>query len=344
MLATELVVETDDEACKKDENEVCFLCSLPDVEFERQGIARAIPMAAPVLDGECYGGTPIYFSDVIVHRDSPFSSFLDLRGRSWADDEPLSHSGYGITRYHLVEIREAHGYFGEVIEAGFHEESVRMVAAQEVDASAIHSQVLAVMMRDDPSLTRSLRIIEALGPSTIQPVAVSKRVPLKLRAIDRFFVKAVKEIHGADLTQPMPGPLPETVAAWFDSTVKGRGRGMALCAPLTPGETERARAFVADAYRRDEFTASRRRLNVSVELLTHHSTPQGDIVGIYIEGGDPAKSNAGFAASQDPFDLWFKEELTKVFPPTVDWSKPVEGVEEIFDSTKIADLSLDKAA
>ena len=56
-----------------------------------------------------------------------------------------------------------------------------MVAEREVDASAIDSQVLAVMMRDDPSLARSLRIIEALGPSTIQPVAVSKRVPLELR-------------------------------------------------------------------------------------------------------------------------------------------------------------------
>jgi hypothetical protein len=163
-------------------------------------------------------------------------------------------------------------------------------------------------------------------------------------AIDRYMAKAAKEIHGADFTQPMPGPAPETVAAWIDPAGKGRGRGMALCAPLAPGATERARAFVADAYHRDEFTASRRRLHVSEELLTLQSTPQGDIVGLYIEGDDPAEGNAGFAASQDPFDLWFKEELTKIFPPAIDWSKPVEGVEEIFDSTKVADLSLGKAA
>ena len=162
--------------------------------------------------------------------------------------------------------------------------------------------------------------------------------------IDRYFAQAVREIHGADLSRPMPAPLPETVAAWIDPAAKSRGRGMALCAPLTPGETERARAFVADAYHRDEFAASRRRLNVSEELITLHSTPQGDLVGIYIEGEDPAKGNAGFAASQEPFDLWFKEELTKIFPPTIDWSKPVEGIEELFDSTKVADLSLSKAA
>ena len=56
-----------------------------------------------------------------------------------------------------------------------------MVAAGEVDASAIDSQVLAVAMRDDPGLARSLRVVDALGPSTIQPVAVSRRVPAELR-------------------------------------------------------------------------------------------------------------------------------------------------------------------
>jgi hypothetical protein len=173
---------------------------------------------------------------------------------------------------------------------------------------------------------------------------VFAKLPSSDLDIDRYFVKAAKEIHGADLTQPMPGAPPETVAAWVDPTAKGRGRGMAFCAPLTPGETERARAFVADAYHRDDFTASRRRLNVSEELITLHSTPQGDLVGIYIEGDDPVKGNEGFAASKDPFDLWFKEQLTKIFPSSIDFSKPVEGVEEIFDSTKVADLGLSKAA
>ena len=180
-IETELVVETDYESCAQDKNEVCFVCSLPYVEFERRGISPAIPIAAPVLEGERYADQPVYYSDVIVHRDSPFRSFLDLRGRSWAYNEPHSHSGYGITRYHLVEIGETHGFFGEVVEAGFHEESISMVAAGEIDASAIDSQVLAVAMRDDPSLALSLRIVDALGPSTIQPVAVSKRVPLELR-------------------------------------------------------------------------------------------------------------------------------------------------------------------
>ena len=176
-LTTELVVETDYENCRNDANDICFVCSLPYVMFERQGISPAAPIAAPVLEGDRYEGKPIYFSDVVVHRDSGIRTFADLRGRSWAYNELLSHSGYGITRYHLVTLGETNGFFGEVVDAGFHEKSVRLVRDRAVDASAIDSQVLAIELRDHPDLAESLVIIDALGPSTIQPVAVSKRFP-----------------------------------------------------------------------------------------------------------------------------------------------------------------------
>lgn len=180
-IATELVVETSYDSCERDEYEVCFVCSLPYVTFERRGVRPAVPVAAPVLHGERYGGRPIYFSDVIVPRDSELRSFEDLRDGSWAYNEPLSHSGYGITRYHLLRLGETDGFFGEVIEAGFHETAIRMVAEGKVDGSAIDSQVLAVALRDDPWLGETLRVVDALGPSTIQPVAVSRRVPEALR-------------------------------------------------------------------------------------------------------------------------------------------------------------------
>jgi phosphonate transport system substrate-binding protein len=192
-LPTELVVESSYESCEKDENEVCFVCSLPYVTFERRGLDLAVPVAAPVLEGERYGGRPIYFSDVIVHRDSPFRRFLDLRGRSWAYNEPLSHSGYGITRYHLVTLGETNGFFGEVMEAGFHREAIRMVARGEVDGSAIDSQVLAIELRDDPDLAERVRVVEALGPSTIQPVAVSRRVPPDVREAIRQVLVTMAE-------------------------------------------------------------------------------------------------------------------------------------------------------
>ncbi len=177
---TELTVGRSYEAVA-DRVDVGFLCGLAYIEFVRDGVGPVEPITAPVLRGERYGGRPIYYSDVIVRRDSSFRSFADLRGRSWSFNEPYSHSGYGITRYHLVRLGETNGYFGEVVEAGWHERSIRLVCAGEVDASAIDSQVLALTLRDQPELAQQLRILDTLGPSTIQPVVVARRLPASLK-------------------------------------------------------------------------------------------------------------------------------------------------------------------
>lgn len=164
-----------------DRDDVHFVCSLPYVELARHGEPPVEVIAAPVLEGERYGGRPIYYSDVIVARDAAFTSFSDLRGASWAYNEPQSHSGYGITRYTLVKLGETDGFFGSVIDAGFHQTSIRMVAEGKVDASAIDSQVLEVELRDHPEVAERIRIIDSLGPSSIQPVTVARRLPDELR-------------------------------------------------------------------------------------------------------------------------------------------------------------------
>ena len=76
---------------------------------------------------------------------------------------------------------ETGGFFGKVIEAGFHQKSIQMVANREVDASAIDSQVLSVELRDHPHLASQLKVIESLGPSTIQPVVVRHDLPGDLK-------------------------------------------------------------------------------------------------------------------------------------------------------------------
>jgi phosphonate transport system substrate-binding protein len=195
-IRTELVIETSYESCIEDLDDVCFVCSLPYVTFERQFLDLAIPVAAPVLQGRRYQGRPIYFSDVIVHRDSDFQSFTDLRGASWAYNEPPSQSGYGITRYHLARLGETSGFFGRVVGAGFHREAIRMVADRQVDASAIDSHVLALEFREYPHLAREVRVVETLGPSTIQPVAVSRRVEATLREAIRDALVAMTDDDG----------------------------------------------------------------------------------------------------------------------------------------------------
>jgi phosphonate transport system substrate-binding protein len=131
-------------------------------------------VAAPVLRGERYGGQPIYFSDVIVAAPSPHRSFADLRGARWAYNEPFSHSGYVTVLHHLATLGEDLAYFGELVEAGFHEVAIRMVADGRADGAAIDTQVLDVELARDPWLAGRLRRVATLGPSTIQPVVVSR--------------------------------------------------------------------------------------------------------------------------------------------------------------------------
>jgi phosphonate transport system substrate-binding protein len=178
---TELFVGTSYEQLAT-EADVGFMCGLPYVEMTRRAEPPVEPLAAPLLQGERYGGRPVYFSDIIVRRDSPFQSFADLRGCSWCYNEPRSHSGYGVTRYHLVRLGETNGFFGRVVGSGWHERSIRMVCAGQVDASAIDSQVLAVALRDSVELAARLRVIDTLGPSTIQPVVAARRLSTRLKA------------------------------------------------------------------------------------------------------------------------------------------------------------------
>lgn len=136
------------------------------------------------MRGERYGGRPIYFSDVIVRRDSPFHRFADLRGRSWSFNETTSHSGYGVTLARLASLSIQEPFFGQVVCAGAHRASIRLVAGGKVDASAIDSVVLAYELRDHPDLAEQLRVIDAFGPSTIQPLVVARHVePALTKAI-----------------------------------------------------------------------------------------------------------------------------------------------------------------
>jgi phosphonate transport system substrate-binding protein len=128
-----------------------------------------------------YAGRPVYCSDVIVRHDSPVSRLEELQGCSWADNEPASHSGDTVTLYSLVRLGARPGFLGRVVEAGFHQRAIRLVADGTVDAAAIDSQVLAIELRDHARLADGLRVVGAFGPSTIQPVVAASRLPAQLK-------------------------------------------------------------------------------------------------------------------------------------------------------------------
>jgi phosphonate transport system substrate-binding protein len=172
----ELVVGRSIDEFERGGADLGVICGLPYVWLADRHPPPVEPLAAPVLSGERYGGRPVYYSDVIVRHDSRITCLEELRGCSWAYNEPASHSGHTVTLYGLVRMGARPGFLGRVVEAGFHQRAIRLVHAGAVDAAAIDSQVLAVERRDHPGLA-DLRIVGSFGPSTIQPVVAASRLP-----------------------------------------------------------------------------------------------------------------------------------------------------------------------
>lgn len=149
-------------------------------------------LALPVIAGARYQNRPIYFSDVVVRRDSPVTTFTDLRGATWAYNEVGSQSGYHITRYKLAQLGENGDFFGKVVASGAHMRSLEMVVDGKVDASAIDSTVLEDALRHSPALAQQIRLIDTLGPSPIPPWVIHKSVPAPLR---RAIRQALTQLH-----------------------------------------------------------------------------------------------------------------------------------------------------
>ncbi|HXE72290.1 MAG TPA: PhnD/SsuA/transferrin family substrate-binding protein [Candidatus Nitrosotenuis sp.] len=133
-------------------------------------------LAAPVMEGSRYGGRPVYFSEVVVRRDSPFRSFPELRGTVWAYNEPYSHSGYNVLRHHLARLGETEGFFARAVESGSHQRSLEMVLEGSVDSACIDTTVLEWWGARHPGWRQELRSLEVLGPSPMPPAVASRQL------------------------------------------------------------------------------------------------------------------------------------------------------------------------
>ena len=163
------------------EIQILWLCGLPYVDKADMVESDVELLAVPVPRGERYRGKPVYFSDVIVRRERPFQSFFDLRGASWAYNEPRSHSGFNVVRAHLASCAEGDEFFGESVESGAHTLSLEMILSSRVDWAAIDSTVLEWLMAERGDLQEQIPVIDSLGPSPIPPWVISKKVPARLR-------------------------------------------------------------------------------------------------------------------------------------------------------------------
>ena len=178
--------------------QVCWICGLPYIR-KNDGEKKSVELlAAPVMKYPRYGARPVYYSDVVVHAESNFWRFEDLRGSTWAYNEPGSHSGYNLVRYHLAMRGWGQDrYFARLVESGSHQKSLQMVLDRATDGAAIDSTVLEMEFAKNPSIVGSIRTVTVVGPSPAPPWVVHHSVAGKVRrALRREFLSMHKDPRG----------------------------------------------------------------------------------------------------------------------------------------------------
>jgi hypothetical protein len=85
---------------------------------------------------------------------------------------------------------------------------------------------------------------------------------------------------------------------------------IAVAFPLLPGKAEEARRFGEETEGRlSEYGDSCRRIGETRESWYPQTSPEGDMVILYMEAEDPARAFREFAASNAPVDVWAKERV-----------------------------------
>ncbi len=145
-------------------------------------------LAAPTVYPE-----PVYYSYIIVPRNSTTRDFSQLRGARFAFTDPLSNSGRYYPVYLLARMNETPStFFGSYIFTYGHDKSIFAVARGLVDGAAVDSLVWDYLNQTHPEITSKTRIIQRSPPFGIPPVVVprnlNKTLKMKLR-------KTLLEMH-----------------------------------------------------------------------------------------------------------------------------------------------------
>jgi len=162
-------------------------------KIESRDIDAAIVCSGPYVDGHkkfgmellaaprAYGGT-VYYSYIIVPRESPAKGLDDLRGKSFAFSDPLSNSGKLVPEYLLARKGESSKtFFSKTVYSGSHDKSILAVADGLVDGAAVDSLIWEYLNKIKPDLTGKTRILLKSEPYAIPPFVVHPSLDAELK-------------------------------------------------------------------------------------------------------------------------------------------------------------------
>jgi ABC-type phosphate/phosphonate transport system substrate-binding protein len=123
----------------------------------------------------CGAATPRAF--IIVRKDSGFKSLEDLRGSRFALNSRHSNSGMNLPRILLARLGIKAPFFGSVTETRSHTESIRQVAAGDLDAASIDCVTYGFFNDYCPEKVSALRVLDETPESPAIPFVSSIAAP-----------------------------------------------------------------------------------------------------------------------------------------------------------------------
>lgn len=148
------------------ELDVAWICGFPFVQ-------KRDPEFIELLAVPVYRGTPLYHSNIIVHRDSPYNGMEDLEGRVFAYSDPDSNSGYLVPRKMFQRAGlDPDRFFRLAFFTFSHAETVQAVADRVADAGAVDSYVWEFLLARRPELAGRTRVIQRSETFGFPPIVV----------------------------------------------------------------------------------------------------------------------------------------------------------------------------
>lgn len=163
------------------ELDIAFICTGPYATgHEKYGFEALV---TPVVNGK-----PFYQAYLIVHKDAPFQTLEDLRGRAFAFTDPDSNTGTFIPKYWLSQIGETYdSFFSDITYTHSHDNSIMAVAKQLVEGASINSIIWDYYQSRNPVYTSKTRIIKKSelfgGPPLVVSKSMSKSLKSKIRQL-----------------------------------------------------------------------------------------------------------------------------------------------------------------
>ena len=181
-------------AIEKEEIDVAFVCTGPYVYALPSGRIKLL-VQPEFIEGHQY------HSILMTSPESNISSMENLQGTVIGFSDPESFTGYMVPYVMLSErgINPA-TFFKKIIFTGSHDRSIYALDRGIVNAAAVHSIVWESAKREDPTLSKRLKVIwesETYGPP---PVIIRKSLDENLvNALRNAFLNLNKDAEGREI-------------------------------------------------------------------------------------------------------------------------------------------------